>query len=56
MYQGSQQNDVVSSRSDALALVQWLAVFGDILPAVCRPCVPCWGVCLSVLWLCYTPG
>jgi len=31
-------------------------MIGDVLPAVCRPRISRWDVCLSVLWLCYAPG
>jgi hypothetical protein len=48
MYQGSQQNEGVSARSDALALVQWLAAFRQFVHA-CRECqhdlTPHWQLC-----------
>ena len=37
MYQGSQQNEIISSSNDALALVQWLAAFCQFVHD-CRAC------------------
>jgi len=48
MYQGSQQNVTASSRSDPLALVQWLAAFCQFVHE-CRECqhdfAPHWQLC-----------
>ena len=48
MYQGSQQNDTVSSSSDALGLMQWLAAFCQFVHE-CRECqhniAPHWQLC-----------